>query len=476
MDQDHLVPMQSAAVDSPLGQYAIAIVGGGFSGTLLAIQLLRMGLAKSDSVVLIERNPRMGPGLAYSVEDECCLLNVPAGNMSALADDPEHFIRYCQAIDSAVTPSSFVPRRLYGRYIEDLLKDTEMDYPDQLIRVRGEVIDLEPISEDQYRIDIDDKTHINVKKVVLALGHFSSQSLPEMNSIPSHFIYEPWGVDGFKNIPTQFPVAILGTGHTAIDAVLRLQKQKANTKTILISRRGFLPLSHRAASGPVDRVFPAWLSGINPSVRTYTRAMRAQIKKQDSFGGDWRDIFNQIRAHTPALWQTLALKEKKRFLSKILPYWDVHRHRLAPHVGEQMNELGQRGIIRLVAGRIQSIQVHGELLNINYRDALSQTIQTLEVGAIINCIGPNYDLSKVGDLLIKALLRKKYVCQDPLKMGLELTDNYQLKNQNNQTQDNLFYVGPMLKARHWEAIAVPELRVHVQRLAKQLLQQGIDRY
>jgi uncharacterized NAD(P)/FAD-binding protein YdhS len=29
----------------------------------------------------------------------------------------------------------------------------------------------------------------------------------------------------------------------------------------------------------------------------------------------------------------------------------------------------------------------------------------------------------------------------------------------------LFYAGPLLRARHWEATAVPELRVHVARTA-----------
>jgi uncharacterized NAD(P)/FAD-binding protein YdhS len=94
MERDY-APLSSATSASTLEQYTIAIVGGGFSGTVLAIQLLRMGLAKTESVVLIEQHPRTGPGLAYSIEDECCLLNVPAGNMSGLADDPGHFVRYC---------------------------------------------------------------------------------------------------------------------------------------------------------------------------------------------------------------------------------------------------------------------------------------------------------------------------------------------------------------------------------------------
>ena len=152
MERDHSVQSRPAIVDGTLEQFTIAIVGGGFCGTVLAIQLLRMGLPKADSLVLIEQNPRTGPGLAYSVEDECCLLNVPAGNMSALVDDPGHFLRYCQSIDPNITSSSFMPRRWYGQYIEQLLYETAAKHPQQLHILHASVIDLE-WTDCQYRLD-----------------------------------------------------------------------------------------------------------------------------------------------------------------------------------------------------------------------------------------------------------------------------------------------------------------------------------
>jgi uncharacterized NAD(P)/FAD-binding protein YdhS len=470
MGRDHSMPMQSPAAESTLVQHAIAIVGGGFSGTLLAIQLLRMGLAKSDSVVLIEKNLRMGPGLAYSVEDECCLLNVPAGNMSALADDPEHFLRYCQTIDATMTSSSFVPRRLYGQYIEQLLCETEKLHPQQLHRLCASVVDLELISGDRCRLDFANHTSIFANKVVLALGHFASPPLVALKSLPADMVIAPWDVEQFQKIPLTSPIAILGIGHTAIDALLRLQINSDIQKVYLMSRRGLVPNSHRLASNSVDMQFPKWLKNIPVTARAYTSALRGQIKKHYQEGGDWRDIFNQIRAHTSEIWQSLPTNERARFLSQLLPYWDVHRHRLAPSIANQIEKLQQQGTIEVIAGRIESAQMQGKLINIQYLDRATQEMKLIKVGAIINCTGPNYNLATVPDPFVQSLIRRNYLRQDLHKIGLELNDQYQLQNPIHLAQQQLYYIGPMLKAYYWESIAVPELRVHVQRLAKQLLQ------
>jgi uncharacterized NAD(P)/FAD-binding protein YdhS len=444
-------------------------VGGGFSGTLLAIQLLRMGLAKTDSVVLIEQHPRTGPGLAYSIEDECCLLNVPAGNMSALADDPGHFVRYCQAIDSLMTSSSFVPRRLYGQYLEQLLRETEAQYPQQLHRLHGSVVDLERLAVDQYHLDFANHASIRASKVVLALGHFASEPLTAMKSRPTDKVIAPWDAEEFHKIPPALPIAILGTGHTAIDALLRLRANAAIQKVYLISRRGLLPNSHRPAASTVAAEFPGWLKNVPATARSYASALRGQIKKHAQNGGDWRDVFNQIRAHTAHLWQGLPINERARFLRQLLPYWDVHRHRLAPSIGKQIEQLQQQGVIDVIAGRIELAHMQANQINLQYRDRATQEMKSLEVGAIINCTGPNYDLSTVQDPLVKSLIRRNYLQQDPLKLGLAINDQYRLQSAQCPIQPGLYYIGPMLKALHWEAIAVPELRVHVQRLAKQLL-------
>lgn len=264
--------------------------------------------------------------------------------------------------------------------------------------------------------------------------------------------------------------SILGTGHTAIDALLRLRANLVIQKVYLLSRHGLLPQSHRATSSAADPCLPHCLENVLPTARAYTMALREKIKKYTQDGGDWRDIFNQIRIHTPDLWQRLPIQERARFLRQLVPYWDVHRHRLAPNIGKQIDEMQKQGSVEVIAGRIESAKMQHKLIHIRYRNRGSQEVKSIEVGAIIQCTGPNYDLSIAPDQLIQSVIRRNYMQQDTLNIGLETDSQYRLQSPSHPMQQHLYYIGPMLKARYWESIAVPELRVHVQRLAAQLLQ------
>src|SRR5947209_3768737 len=96
----------------------VAIVGGGASGTLVAIQLLRQA-RPPFSIVLVERAGQIGRGVAYSTREPDHLLNVPAGKLSALPDVPDHFARWAGASERA-----FVPRARYGEYLERTLQES----------------------------------------------------------------------------------------------------------------------------------------------------------------------------------------------------------------------------------------------------------------------------------------------------------------------------------------------------------------
>ncbi|MFN3432504.1 MAG: FAD/NAD(P)-binding protein, partial [Candidatus Sericytochromatia bacterium] len=69
----------------------IAILGGGFSGTMVAANLLRRASGPL-TVAVVERREALGRGVAYSTTESCHLLNVPAGAMSAWPDEPGHFL------------------------------------------------------------------------------------------------------------------------------------------------------------------------------------------------------------------------------------------------------------------------------------------------------------------------------------------------------------------------------------------------
>ena len=70
--------------------HSIAIIGAGFSGTLLSLQLLRH-CSPSTRISLIEQAPGFATGLAYATTCAEHRLNVPAGKMSAFPDRPNDF-------------------------------------------------------------------------------------------------------------------------------------------------------------------------------------------------------------------------------------------------------------------------------------------------------------------------------------------------------------------------------------------------
>jgi uncharacterized NAD(P)/FAD-binding protein YdhS len=109
-------------------------------------------------------------------------------------------------------------------------------------------------------------------------------------------------------------------------------------------------------------------------------------------------------------------------------------------------------------------------VTIRIKQKKNHAIREIVVGAVVNCTGPTYDLSTLANPLVMQLRQAGLLTQDALKVGLKVDEQYQVIAQNGHAAPNLFYVGPMLKAKYWEAIAIPELRIHTFRLAKQILQ------
>lgn len=449
----------------------IVIIGGGYSGTLTAVNILRLNLSNHSRVVLIEQESKLGRGLAYRFGDDNLLLNVPAGNMSALADEPNHFVSYCQNIDPAFNAKSFICRRLYGEYLEHTLAEAETSYPGVLEKITSEAIAVAPnASRDSFRVELANGSSIEATQVVLALGHFSPTP---PKSVPEHLhkhIINAWDFGAIDRLDENMPVAILGTGLTGIDILFRLTSWNTSRKIFLLSRRGLLPHVHRFnPKPPAPTDYPTYFARLPTTIRAYTRAVRAEVIKREATGGDWRDVINEIRPHTALLWQGLPENEQRRFIIKIAPYWDIHRHRLAPSAGRRLEYLLASGQVERKAGHIMGADIKDDNLNIAFKQCNNNSPVNLEVSAIINCTSPNYDLSTISQPLITQLKTAGLIQQDPLKIGLMVDDEYGVIDTNNQPTPGLFYIGPMLKAKYWEAIAVPELRNHARALATYLM-------
>jgi uncharacterized NAD(P)/FAD-binding protein YdhS len=451
--------------------HTVVIIGGGFSGVVTAVQLLLCDKTHGLRVTLVDPAAHPARGLAYRFDDDNLLLNVPAGNMSALADDPGHFVSYCQTIDPSITACSFVSRRLYGDYLALLLETAQRSQPGVLECKADTATAIDrKTSTGPWHIQFAGGSSMAAEHVVLALGHHPPR-LPLMlgaDALPH--VIDPWDFNAIQAIPPDAPVMVLGTGHTAVDALFNLTRTNRHRKVWMVSRHGLLPKEHRlnpqapAAHGP-----PAYLHHVSPTARAYTRAVRQEVANRQAAGADWRDVLNELRPHTPQLWQALAQVQRRLFLRHLQPYWDVHRHRLAPVSAHRLHGLLQTETTQVMAARLIDVQHDGGALHIQLRRRGAAECETIKAAAIISCTGPNSDVNTAVQPLLKQLLQARLVQGDACRLGLMVTPSLQVLDANNLPVAGLWYVGPMLRAQHWEATAVPELRVYAQQLAQTLV-------
>ncbi len=452
----------------------ILIIGAGFSGVAVAVQLLRRRHPGPLRVVLVNGGERIARGMAYGTHSPDHTLNVPAGNMSALEDDAEHFLRFARAVDKGIDSGSFVSRQLYGDYLEWLLERAEQDASEQLDlqRVFRNVASLRAAPDGAGLVArLDDGDTIAADQVVLALGHFPSHPLPLPGDAVldnERYLRDPWDAARVARIPADQPVLLLGTGLTMADMATTLLTHHPGRPIVAVSRRGLVPRPHRHGSHRPGAGGARAIWGDASTVREQLRAFRHYSRALAAQGMDWRDAMALLRPVTADIWQGYTDRERKRFLRHVQPYWDAHRHRLAPALHQRLAEAVASGAVRTFAARVIECEAGGSGVHVTLRRRGAAHTEALRVGAIINCTGPCADPRHTGNPLVEQLLRDGLMRTDRLGLGLEVAGDGALIDRDGRASDALFYIGPWLKATYWEATAVPDLRRFALALARRL--------
>ncbi len=455
----------------------IVIVGGGCSGALVATHLLKTA-TQPLTIKLVERSYPIGKGIAYSTDDTCHLLNVSAGNMSAFPNDPGHLLRWLQhnrnalkpLLSPEVNPSTFIPRKVYGLYIQSILAEAEATALSdvRLERLIDEVVAIAP-SPDNAIIDLKSGQSFSADKVVLALGNtpFNLPSPNQANQNTANYRRNAWSADALKDIDQDAPVLIIGTGLTMVDMVLSLHERQHRGKIYAVSRRGLFPQRHQATQS-----YPSFLTPeTSPTTaRSLLHRVRAEVKSAVSRGYDWRAVIDSLRPMTQKLWQKLSRVEQKRFLLYVAPYWDVHRHRIAQQVADILAELLESGQLKITAGRIQDDQVVPDGVEVTVRQRKTQTNTVFKVSRVVSCTGITADYRKFDHPLITSLRSQGLIHPNSIGLGLDAADNGALLSANGEISTLLYTLGTPRKGDLWETIAVPEIRGQAQNLAETLLQ------
>ncbi|HXZ12706.1 MAG TPA: FAD/NAD(P)-binding protein [Candidatus Sulfotelmatobacter sp.] len=443
----------------------VAIIGGGFSGSMLAAQLLRIA-GRNFSVVLVERGPVPGPGLAFGTQFEGNLLNVPAKNMSAYPDDPDHFWRWAQRnYKRSVKPDDFLPRALYGQYVASQLREASRSSSGKLQCIQDEATSLARV-DGKAVLHLASGQTVVADKVVLALGNFPPGELSLAGKTPdcTRYVANPWSSGASLDVIQQNGVLLVGSGLTSVDVAMELRARGFQGAIHILSRRGLLPQSHKATiSCPT-----IWSHSSPRTVRGLLREVRLQIRTAEARGSDWRAVIDSLRPVTQQIWRTLPQAEQRRFLRHVRAYWDVHRHRIAERVADRLALEVRNGRIRVLAGRITQYREDADGVEITYRERKSGEKVALRVDRVVNCTGPAIDYRQVASPLLSDLLHKKLARPDQLSLGLDVSSDGALLDPQGRPSDFLYALGPLRKESLWETTAVPEIRVQVSQMAKLL--------
>jgi uncharacterized NAD(P)/FAD-binding protein YdhS len=125
--------------------------------------------------------------------------------------------------------------------------------------------------------------------------------------------------------------------------------------------------------------------------------------------------------------------------------------------------LRRAGALHVHAGRLREMKpVAGGIL-VTWRPREAEKNAERRFDRVINCTGPDYDVRRARDSLLRNLASSGLAVPDTLGLGFKTGRHGALIDSEGWPGLHLYYIGPMLRAEHWEATGASELRGHAGR-------------
>ena len=457
----------------------IAIVGAGFSGVALAVHLLRQRPTEGLSILLIEPRAELGAGVAYATRDYPYPLNVAAGQMSLDSSRPRDFLDYLCDQGIHAEPGDYLPRQVFGDYVREQLRQAVAAAPAGVscTHVVARALQLRRASGHAFELWLDNGTAVLADEVILALGNAPPAIPRPCAALGAHprFINDPWGI-GQVQAGKLESVLLIGSGLTMIDAALRLAAIRPRLRHIhVLSRHGLLPRSQATEPRPPRRPdVERALADAMGSTRELCRQLRRLMQANEAAGGDWREVIALARPKLASVWRGLDAEQRARFLRHVRPVWEVHRHRAPDGPLNAVRTLQRLGVLQVHAGRLQALTPVDDTIEVQWRARGSAKARAWLVDLVVNCTGPDSSAERRDDPLVQSLLSNGFVRRDASGLGIDVAADGRVIGASGAPVDHLHYVGPWLRARDWEATAVPELREHAATLARSLTRRNLQ--
>jgi uncharacterized NAD(P)/FAD-binding protein YdhS len=453
----------------------VLIIGGGLSGTMLAVQLLR--LPGKRRILVIEPRAELGRGEAYSAVELGHTLNGNAARMSVDPDNADDLTQWLTAyIDAGGWPQAheqpvpiselFPPRGIFGLYAQQRLAEAKAVSASSVEHVRGEVVDLQ-VDPHSTLLTLDNGRQLRGEYAVLATGMFPAARTPQTESSGLNAAaVDPWDVNAMRQIDPYAPVLIIGSGLTMVDAVVSLEQAGHRGPIEIFSRHGLLP--------HVRRQPPSWVDflALDHSVRSprqLLREVRRQCGMAQAQGIDWQAPLDTVRAHITRLWSQASEGEKRQFVRHVRPWWESHHHRSPPLSAQLVARLQEEGRLRIRAASFQGLAPSVDGVTVRLRHRGEQAVTQVSGAALINSSGIEYDWRRVARPLPQQLLKRGLVQPGPLALGIAADASGAVLDAHCQVSRRLFAMGPPLRGMWWESTAVTDVAIQAKALAARLV-------
>ncbi len=461
---------------SPRPQH-ITILGAGFSGASLAVELHRRS-RRPLRVTLVGATDDFARGTAYSTPYDYHLLNVPAGKMSALANEPDHLVRWLgehhpggnwnQGDPPPPLAKQFVPRRVYGEYLRALLDTTDHSSEAGVTveRVASVAVAVTRAPTAPWRIALASGQILEADTVVLATGN--EAPAPLLGALPPDvFLNNPWQWETLRTFAHKSSLLLVGTGLTMVDVALALADEGYAQTLTALSRRGLMPRAHKWEVAPTTFEVDLAVAAQGPA------QLRQQLEQHqdDHPGEDWRGAIDSLRPHTQSLWKSWSPEARALFLKEHRVHWDVRRHRIAPDIARQLGVLRDGGRLEVLTAGVVSAEPTPDgrvQVTIAPAHAPAEKVRRTFQG-VINCTGPACDITAGDNPLFRSLLTAGHMRPDAHRLGIDVDDTGAIFDADGQPSADLFAIGPLTKSRLWEIVAVPDIRNQTAALATHLV-------
>ncbi|HCT07693.1 MAG TPA: pyridine nucleotide-disulfide oxidoreductase [Pseudomonas sp.] len=452
----------------------VLIIGGGLSGTMLAVQLLR--LPGQRQILVIEPRAELGRGEAYSAVELGHTLNGNAARMSVDPDNADDLTQWLtDYIGAGGWPESdqqhvpiselFPPRGIFGLYAQQRLSEAKALSASTVEHVRAEVVDLQ-VDQASTLLTLDNGQQLRGNYAVLATGMFPAARTPQTESSGLNAAsVDPWDVQAMRQIDPQAPVLIIGSGLTMVDAVVSLEQAGHRGPIEVFSRHGLLPHVRRQPPSWVD--FLAEDHGLRSPLQLL-REVRRQCRIAIAQGIDWQAPLDTVRAHIGRLWSQASEREKRQFVRHVRPWWESHHHRSPPLSAQLVARLHGEGRLRIQAASYKGLEASTNGVTIRLRRRGEQAVTQVSGAALINSSGIEYDWRRVARPLPQQLLKRGLIKPGPLALGIAADPSGAVVDAQGQVSSRLFAMGPPLRGMWWESTAVTDVALQAKALAARL--------